>query len=246
MRKVLQFIYSIYAFTVFILVMIVLFPFVIIASLFGKIKGGNMIYSLCRVWADICFVMWGMWHRNIFEAHKSKEHAVIYVFNHLSYMDIPIMMKTFRNEPIRILAKAELGNVPLFGFIYRNATVMVDRSSKEARAKSVFILKRVLGKNISVVISPEGTFNETKKPLKEFYDGAFKIAVETKTPIQPVLFLDASDRLHHSSIFSLAPGKSRAVFLPEILPGVDVISLKQTVYDAMESGLIKYNVSWIK
>ena len=95
-------------------------------------------------------------------------------------------------------------------------------------------------------MAPEGTFNMTDKPLKEFYNGAFKIAVETKTPIQPVLFLDAYDRLNYQSIFSLTPGKSRAVFLKEIAPGNDMSILKQKVYNEMETALLRYKASWIK
>ncbi len=246
MRKFFGIIFSMYAFTVFIAVMLLIFPFVIIASFFGKIKGGNMIYSLCRIWADVVMFLWGMYHKNIFEAPKVKDHAVIFVFNHISYIDIPIMMKALRKDPMRVLAKAEMAKVPIFGYIYRKATVMVDRASDEARARSVDQLKKILAKNISVVISPEGTFNMTYKPLKEFYNGAFKIAVEMQIPIQPILFLDAYDRLNYHSIFSLTPGKSRAVFLPEIKPGNDVPVLKQKVYDAMEDGLLRYKASWVK
>jgi 1-acyl-sn-glycerol-3-phosphate acyltransferase len=122
---------------------------------------------------------------------------------------------------------------------------MVDRANDSARAKSVTQLKSILSKNISIVISPEGTFNMTDKPLKEFYNGAFKIAVEMQVPIQPVLFLDAYDRLHYKSVFSMRPGKSRAVFLPEVLPGNDVDVVKQKVYDEMEEGLVRYKASWI-
>ena len=93
---------------------------------------------------------------------------------------------------------------------------MVDRSDADHRAKSVEMLKSILKKNISVAIAPEGTFNMTGKPLKEFYDGAFKIAIETQTPIKPVLFLDTYDRLNYHSVFSLTPGRSRSVFLEEI------------------------------
>lgn len=246
MRKIAGFIFSIYAFVVFITIMLLLFPFIFIASLFGRVKGGNMIYNICRVWADIVLCLWGIRHRNIFEAPKLKNHAVIFVFNHISYIDIPFMMKAFRDEPIRILAKAEMAKIPIFGYIYRNATVMVNRESDAGRTRSVQQLKRVLAKNISVVIAPEGTFNMTNKPLKEFYNGAFKIAVETDTPIQPVLFLDAYDRLNYNSIFSLTPGKSRAVFLPEIMPGNDAQLLKQKVYVEMEKGLVRYKVSWLK
>jgi 1-acyl-sn-glycerol-3-phosphate acyltransferase len=246
MRKIIGFIFSIYAFIVFIAVMLILFPFFVIASLFGKIKGGNMMYTICRIWADVVLFLWGIHHKNIFEAPKVKDKAVVFVFNHLSFIDIPLMMKAFRKEHIRILAKAEMAKVPIFGYIYRNATVMVDRASDEARAKSVVQLKRVLANNISVVISPEGTFNMTDKPLKEFYNGAFKIAVEMQTQIQPVLFLDAYDRLSYKSIFSMTPGKSRAVFLPAIEAGYDVAALKQKVYDEMEEGLVRYKASWVK
>jgi 1-acyl-sn-glycerol-3-phosphate acyltransferase len=246
MKKIIGAIFSMYAFIVFISVMLILFPFFVIASFFGRIKGGNMMYSICRIWADVVMFLWGMYHKNIFEAPKVKDHAVVFVFNHISYIDIPIMMKAFRNEPIRILAKAEMATIPIFGYIYRKAAVIVDRASDAARAKSVMQLKSILAKNISIVLSPEGTFNMTDKPLKEFYNGAFKIAVEMRVPIQPVLFLDAYDRLNYKNIFSLTPGKSRAVFLAEVLPSNDAELMKQKVYDEMEEGLLRYQASWIK
>ena len=56
----------------------------------------------------------------------------------------------------------------------------------------------------------------TNKPLKEFYDGAFRLAMETHTPIKPVLFLDTYDRMNYKSMFSLTPGKCRIVYLEEI------------------------------
>jgi 1-acyl-sn-glycerol-3-phosphate acyltransferase len=246
MRKIIGYIYSIYALLTFIVMMFLLLPFIVIASFFGKIKGGNMIYSLCRFWADVVLFMWGIKHTNIFEAPKSNSHAVIFVFNHISYMDIPFMLKAFRKDPIRILGKAEMSKVPVFGYIYKKATMLVDRESNAGRVRSVQLLKKVLSKNISVVMAPEGAFNMTDRPLKEFYNGAFKIAVETQTPIQPVLFLDAYDRLNYHSIFSLTPGKSRAVFLHELLPGNDMNVLKQKVYDEMAKGLVRYKASWIK
>ncbi len=205
-----------------------------------------MIYSICRLWTNITLFACGISHRNIYEGSFSKDHAVVFVFNHISYIDIPFLLKAFHKRPIRVLGKAELAKIPIFGYIYGKAAVMVDRESEEARQRSVRQMKKILVKNISVAIAPEGTFNMTHQPLKEFYNGAFKIAVDTNTPIQPVLFLDAYDRLSYKSIFSLTPGKSRAVFLPEILPGNNVAVLKQKVFDVMETGLIKYKASWIK
>ncbi len=246
LKKIAGLIFSLYAFLVFTGIMFLIFPFVIIVSVFGKIKGGNMIYGICRLWADAVLFLWGVRHRNLYSTAVNNDHPVVFVFNHISYIDIPLILKAFRRRNIRILAKAEMAKVPVFGYIYKKATVMVDRNSDAGRQQSIRDLKKILSKNISVVIAPEGTFNTTGKPLKEFYNGAFKIAVDTNTPVQPVLFLDAYDRLNYKNILSLTPGKSRAVFLQEIEPGTDAQKLKQKVFSAMEAGLVSHKVSWIE
>jgi 1-acyl-sn-glycerol-3-phosphate acyltransferase len=128
--------------------------------------------------------------------------------------------------------------------------VSVDREDPVARSKSVKKLIAFIRKKISVFICPEGTFNMTHKPLKSFYDGAFRIAIETQKPIRPILFLDTYDRLNYKSIFSLNPGKCRAVYLSQTLTeGLtikDVSSLKHKIYNQMEEALIRYKASWIK
>jgi len=241
--------FSIYGFLVFVVVMLLLFPFVIVASFFGKIRGGNIIYIICQRWADIVLVLWGMRHRNYYEASHDRNKQYVFIFNHISYMDIPILMMAIRKQHFRILGKAEMAKIPVFGFFYRNAVVMVERDSPEKRARSVQKLKAIIRKGISVVIAPEGTFNTTHHPLKEFYDGAFKIAIETQTPIKPILFLDTYDRLNYKSIFSLTPGRSRAIYLEEIpvkgLAAKDVKELKEKAYKLMEEKLITYKASWI-
>jgi len=241
--------FSVYGFMLFIAVMLLLFPFVFIASFFGKLRGGNFIYKVCQLWADIMMVIWGIHHRNIFEEPHDRTRQYVFVFNHISYMDIPIIMKAIRQQHFRILGKSDMAKIPVFGFLYRNAVVMVDRSSAEKRAASVQKLKSIIRNRISVLIAPEGTFNMTGKPLKDFYDGAFKIAIETQTPIKPVLFLDTYDRLNYKNVLSLNSGKSRAVYLEEIsvagLTNKDVTMLKEKVFRLMEEKLVAYKASWI-
>ena len=241
--KCLQVLYSIYAMLLFVLMLFVVVLFVIPASFFGKIRGGNFIYQVCGVWGDIWLPMVGILHKNIFPTPHSPHHACIFVINHSSYMDIPIVVKAIR-QPIRILAKMEMSRIPVFGILYRNATVMVDRSSAEQRAKTVMTLKSILKKGISIVIFPEGTFNDTTEPLKEFYQGAFRIALEMQTPVKPVIFVDTVDRLHYNSIFSLTPGESRAIFLPEVpvegLTLKDADVLKNKVFRMMDEELRKW------
>ena len=247
--KPLQLLYVVYAFVLFVALMIPVFIWSLLVFSFGKIKGTNLIYYACIVWADIWFFIVFIRHKNIYLEKPRKGQSYIYVANHISYLDSAIIPKTFRH-PVRPLGKVEMSKIPVFGFIYKNAIVTVDRSSPHNRAKSVAILKSILRKGISILVFPEGTFNMTNKPLKDFYDGAFRIAIETGTPIKPVLLLDAYDRMHYASIFSLNPGKSRALFLPEIsvdgLTILDVSSLKTRVFHIMETALLDYKAGWIK
>ncbi len=241
--KPFQILYCIYAYILFVAIMLLIFPFVIIASFFGRIRGGTMILRLCALWGHLWFPLIGIFFKKIYESPHDRSRAYIFLSNHISYLDAAILPRAYPH-PFRPLGKVELSSVPIFGFIYRNAIVTVDRSSTGNRAKSVRILKSLLEKRISVVVFPEGTFNMTNKPLKSFFDGAFRIAIETQTPIKPVLFLDASRRLHYKSIFSLTPGRNRLLYLDEIsvagLGVKDVDALKQKVYVLMEAKLVQH------
>jgi 1-acyl-sn-glycerol-3-phosphate acyltransferase len=244
-----RWLYCLYTALTFIVVMLLVIPFVIIGSFFGKIKGGNFIYRLCTLWGDAWFFLIGIRHRNLYEVPHNKREQYIFVANHISYLDAPIIVKTLRQR-VRVLGKVEMAKVPIFGFIYKNAVVTVDRSSAENRARSVRVLKSVIKKGISIFIFPEGTFNETHRPVKDFFDGAFRIAIETQTPIKPVLFLDAYARQHYRSLLSINPGRSRSVFLAPVpvagLTSKDLPALKQKVFDIMEQKLREYKATWIE
>ena len=247
--KPFQWLYCIYALALFVGIMLLFFPFMLIASLFGRITGGNMIYRLCMLWGDIWFPLIFIFHRNYYEQPLDKNKQYIFVANHISYLDAPILVKVIR-RPIRALGKTEMAKVPVFGFIYKYAVVRVERGSAENRAKSVRNMRSILKKGISIIVFPEGTFNMTPNPLKDFYDGAFRVAIETQMPVKPILFLNTYDRMNYKSIFSLNPGKSRAIFLEEIpvegLTQKDVAMLKQKIYDLMDRKLREYKATWIK
>lgn len=241
--RLLQLLYCVYAFILFVIIMLGVFPFVMLALLFGKLTGGNLIYKLCMIWAKVWYFLIGVSHQEIYEYPHDPTKQYIFVANHISYMDIPPLV-LIAHQPIRILGKYEMVKIPVFGWIYRAAVVLVDRKNAETRSKSVRALKSALRHGISIFIFPEGTFNMGPTPLKDFFDGAFRIAIETETPIKPVLLVDTLERLHYNSIFSLTPGKSRVIFLDEIpvqgLTMRDIALLKEKVYDIMDAGLRRY------
>jgi 1-acyl-sn-glycerol-3-phosphate acyltransferase len=247
--KAFHILYVIFAFVLFVALMIPVFIWSLLVLPLGRIRGGNLVYCACIVWADIWFALVFIFHRNIYLEQLKKNQSYIFVANHISYLDAALIPKTFRHS-IRPLGKVEMAKVPIFGFIYKNAIVSVDRSSAEHRARSVLSLKSILKNEISILVFPEGTFNMTHRPLKDFYDGAFRIAVETQTPIKPVVILNAYDRMHYNSIFSLNPGKSRSIFLQEVpvegLTVKDVGMLKEKVFEIMSKELVKRGAKWIE
>ncbi|MBV9987210.1 MAG: 1-acyl-sn-glycerol-3-phosphate acyltransferase [Chitinophagaceae bacterium] len=245
LAKPIQFLYCIYALLTFIALMFLVFPFIMLSLLWGKIRGGNMIYQLCRFWGHAWYLLIGVSHREIYEAPHDRNRRYIFVANHISYMDIPPIVM-IAHQPLRILGKYEMVRIPVFGWIYRAAVILVDRRNPDTRSRSVRALKAALKYNISIFIFPEGTFNETAAPLKAFFDGAFRLAIETQTPIKPVLLVDTHDRLHYRGLFNLTPGPSRVVYLEEIpvtgLQFSDIQQLKAKVHDVMEAGLRRYRV----
>ena len=252
MRQVtrpLWWLYCIYAFLLFVIGMFCVLPFVAVYSMQDERTGGDRIYKVCRYWDNAWLRMIGIRSVNVYESMPDPDKRYVFVSNHISYLDIPMILQAVRRNDFRVLGKAEMTRFPFFGFIYSRAVVLVDRTTARGRSRSVRELKSMLAVDRSVFIFPEGTFNETGRPLKTFYDGAFRIAIETQTPLQPILFVDTFDRMHYSSLFSLRPGITRAIFLPEVgvqgLTMADLPTLKQQVFSLMEEALIRHGASWV-
>ncbi len=81
--------YTIYALFWFIVFTLLAFPLVIIFSFFGKRKGGNLIWSMAKIWADCWYFLLGIRHENIYESAYDPSRNYIFLANHISYMDIP-------------------------------------------------------------------------------------------------------------------------------------------------------------
>jgi 1-acyl-sn-glycerol-3-phosphate acyltransferase len=244
LTHLLQLVYCIYALLVFaILTIIAAFALMLLIP-FGKAKLSKRVLKVCRYWASIWYLFIGIRHKEIFEAHHNFSRPHIFVANHNSYMDIPPIVQ-LKHQPIRPLGKFESSKIPIFGWVYKAAVIMVDRSSPEKRAQSLRNLKAALHKRVSIFIFPEGTFSMTsEKPLKSFFNGAFKLAIEMQIPIQPLLMIDAVDRMHFDSVLSLTPGLNRVVYLKTIDVSKytldDIEELKEKVYTLMEEGLRRY------
>ncbi|MFT4061879.1 MAG: lysophospholipid acyltransferase family protein [Edaphocola sp.] len=237
----MRYLYVLWVISTFVVCFLLLFPIFLVLSFLG-IKGRRAIWAVLRGWSYCWFFVIGMPVRAEYGAKPDKRKNYIVVANHASYIDTPFL---FRAVPffVRPLAKKELSKIPLFGRLYKSMAVLVDRDSVASKRASIHALRRSLQREGSIFIFPEGTFNETPEPLKGFYDGAFRIALRTRTPILPVIFPDTVKRWHHSSLWRMQPGTLRVIFLPEVpVDGYganDIQAYKQKVFDAMWQAMAK-------
>lgn len=242
-RKVVQPFYTAYAVVVFITGLLIVFPICLVLSIGNNIAARRAIYRVIRCWATGWLWLTGMPIRII--GPRPPQGRYVIVVNHISYLDT---VNVFPALPgyFRALGKKEISRIPLFGFLYKQIVIMVDRSSQHSRSLSMKLMWRVLSKESNIIIFPEGTFNETGNPLKDFYDGAFRLAITTQTTIFPIIFPDTLTRWHYSHWWKIWPGRNRAVYLsPVSVAGMtmeQLPQLKQEVYTLMADALISYRM----
>ena len=248
LKALLKFIYSLYAFVLFVFIILVLFPCFLLCLPFGRIRGGNIMYALFRGLGGLWLKLIGVIHSVSFESVPSADKQYIFIANHISYIDAVVIICSI-NHKFRPIGKYELLKVPIFGWLYRFCVITVNRSNADDRARSLVDLRKILARGISIAVFPEGTFNMADAPLKEMYDGAFKLSLETGKTIQPIIFLDTYNRMPYESLFLMNPGISRAIYIapinPADYPEMDAKGLKAVAETAMSNTLINYKASWV-
>lgn len=237
MRKLISTIHLTWGLITFFTVMLIVLPFIILFSYLPGKYGATIPFALLRIWAFTFSTLSGFFFRVKRNEKVKKDQTYIYVCNHGSYLDSPAVVIASPNA-FKPLGKIEMSKIPFFGFIYTRVVVTLDRSDKESRAASVEKLKEVLASGISILIFPEGTMNTTPSPLKDFYDGAFRIAIETQTPIAPFVLINSRELMPRKNPFAIRPGIVTAIYADPIAVDEykieDLEKLKSRVYNEME------------
>jgi len=238
LKKILQPFYTAYVLATFVASLIIAFPFFLIIGSFDTAGARKIITSIVQYWAKGWLFLVGMPIKPSGIFPKQKKFVI--VANHISYLDT-VNIYAAIPEYFRTLAKKEMVKIPVFGFVYKQLAILVDRSSAESRSKSMRLMWRQLRQECHILIFPEGGFNETDQTMEKFYDGAFRLAINAQTPILPLVFPDTVRRWYHGSWWKLWPGKNRAVFLhPVYVNGLtieDLPELKEKVRQAMTEKL---------
>jgi len=123
------------------------------------------------------------------------DRAYVYMSNHQSHLDIPMLYATLPSPTIRMLGKKELFDIPLWGRGLRAAEfIEVDRSNHTAAVKSISHAATLVADGVSIYLAPEGTRSRDGK-IGKLKKGGFHLAMGTGAPIVPVAIRGTIDIL---------------------------------------------------
>ena len=159
-------------------------PLLILQTPIMLFHKGSMAYTLPRLWhKGVCFII-GLKVEIVGIPVHNKQ--LIYVGNHISYLDIPAIGSVLKAS---FIAKEDIAGWPVIGFLARvQQTAFISRSS--AKAKKVANALDVMVKDgKSLILFPEGTSTVGTSVLP-FKSSLFSLAQPKDSgpiPIQPFI-----------------------------------------------------------
>jgi len=166
------------------------------------------------------------------EQNIPKDGKYLLISNHRTIIDPTIIEVATKNSDIfgHWIAKKELYNSFFFGMFVRSAgTVLLDRESSQM---SGFFkdIRRVVKAGDSIYIFPEGTRNQSEKPLTEFKGGAEKIAKLNKIDILPAYIKNRADNILYDAIKDSSTHRVIEIEFGELISYKDNIDSIEDLY----------------
>lgn len=120
----------------------------------------------------------------------------VFVANHQSILDVPVLAQAFRPGSV-VIAKKELRKIPFFGWLYVvTGNILIDRKdNRSAVGRLREVEEAILERKVAVWIFPEGTRGREPGRLLPFKKGAFYMAAATGAPVVPVVASPFKPRL---------------------------------------------------
>jgi 1-acyl-sn-glycerol-3-phosphate acyltransferase len=166
---------------------------------------------LIRFWAREVLWVCGISVRVRGRERLDAATSYLFMANHQSNFDIPILMAAFDTLQIRWVSKREVRKVPIIGLcMQRTQQVLVDRESPTQAVAVIRQVKTLLNAGISVIFFPEGTRTRDGR-LQAFKPGGFAVAVEAGVPVVPVT-IRGSRAIWPPGGLNIRPGVVEVIF----------------------------------
>jgi 1-acyl-sn-glycerol-3-phosphate acyltransferase len=172
-------------------------------SVFRSIHlGGRSLRArILNAWSSLACITFGV-SREVDGNFASGAQLV--VANHISWLDIMLLHSV---SPMGFVAKAEIENWPVAGWISKfGDTVFHRRGSHDSSAGVASVMAERLEQGSKVAIFAEGGILPGDG-VKRFHARLFAAALDTGTPVQPVMIRYRQDGRHYGGMTFL-PGEN--------------------------------------
>ncbi len=240
LKNILGRIFATWAILSFVFTFLIIFIPSMFCWLIPDPKGQKLFIQIAKLWMNFWLRITGCSVRIKGKENFKSGETYIVTSNHNSLMDVPLS-SPFIPGANKTIAKSTFTKVPLFGFYYMKGAVLVNRANDKSRRQSFDKMKAVLKQGIHICIYPEGTRNRTSEPLKKFYDGAFKLAVDTKRSIIPAVIFNTKKVLPLDKKFYFWPHRIEMHFLEAVeVQDMSSEELKHKVFDIMKAYYVEH------
>ena len=124
------------------------------------------------------------------EQELPSDHAVLFVSNHQSAFDIPLLLATLPKS-FTFVSKKENASIPFVASCSKTLElIFFDRKDQKSAVQMLRESARWLKEDKSLLIFPEGTRSK-QKSLLEMHAGSIQPAMMTKTLIVPVIMYNS-------------------------------------------------------
>ncbi len=226
-------IWALWALITFLITFLIIIIPAMLTNLVKDPKGQDYFIRIARLWMNVWLNLAGCPVKVKGKENFKQGETYVVVFNHNALLDVPLSAP-YVPGPNKTIAKASFARIPLFGLFYTKGSVLVDRKDEKSRSKSFDAMKKVLATGMHMCIYPEGTRNRTDKPMKPFYDGAFRLAAAAQKDIIPCVIKGTKSAMPINKRFYLFPTRLSMQFLPAVpSAGKPVEKLKEDVHHVM-------------
>ena len=189
----------------------------ILAIIFDSIvwRGNRSMYRRVEsFWAWTLMKLGGIKLEIIGSGNLPKNETIIYMANHQSDIDWPIIFRSIPGQYL-FLAKKELFDVPVFGaYMKIQKYIPIERDSIRKSFKTYKDIVALIGSGNSIVIYPEGTRSYNRE-LQKFKSFSFAFLQDARVRIIPVA-IDGSIDIQKKGSPLISPGKVKVTILPPI------------------------------
>ena len=179
---------------------------------------GKRVYPMFRFWSWCVLKTGGVELKVRDTSRLDPRQAYVFMANHQSNIDIPVLVQALALFQLRWMAKRELLRIPFFGWaLWASKHIIVKRSRSKDVVAAMAAAREKLTRGISVVVFPEGT-RSTDGQLLPFKRGGFRLAEKAGVPIVPVT-INGSGVLMKRGDWRLKRGEVEVVIGDAIPPG---------------------------